>query len=227
MTADKGRNIAGFQAVRQTTFDITQIKKGGNMKKLSVVLLLLFLPSIMVAQVEKGRIIIDVDFHNLSHKSTVKYDGAEVAKDTYKEIDTNLRLGYTIINNLEIGVILDFVREEDSLENGADIDKRFGYGLFTRYYFLSKKKIKPFVEASFALHDMDVKHPSTGSDFDTDGHSYAYGIGVACFLNNNIGIEVIYKRYDAVMTFSHDDKIELHSKYSTFSFGIIGSFDFP
>lgn len=141
------------------------------MKKMYVVLLMMFTVYNVAAQTEHGNWLVGGSFVlNTGDNSTT--------------IGLNPTAGYFVMNNLAVGgtVILNYTKF------GNNRTTTFGVGPLVRYYF-GKTNIKPFVNGEFGLVSQRFK--SNVSSNTENGINFLLGLGLAGFLNENVALEAL------------------------------------
>jgi len=137
----------------------------------------------------KGHFIVDGDMGGNFTSGTLFFEGDKELEIDHVEFITDIRLGYTVIDNLEVGIgfvynITETTTKTFDPEDESE-DKYYGteYDLFARYYLLTNK-VKPFLGAR--IGGVTYSHPSVG-----DGTGFVYGgtVGIAYFLNEHVGFE--------------------------------------
>lgn len=126
------------------------------MKTLKILLLLLitFLASEAGAQITKGSFSLGTNFSFDASNITEKNSNGNknVLPSTYNLI-VNPKLGYFVMDNLSLGVDINFIYSRDTTSNSSETSSRthFLMGPFGRYYFLLNDNLYLFLEASVGL----------------------------------------------------------------------------
>lgn len=185
---------------------------------MTVLLFSILLPTSLVAQTEKGHFIVDGDIGGTFSSFEAWLDGNHAFEGKHTDLQVDLRFGYTFLDNLEVGIGLGisyekFTGDLESTSNG------FEYDLFMRYYFLSGKKLKPFVAPHVGFYHFDTDARPEGKGFE-----YGVAVGFAYFLNNHVGIDVacdLTRRRTEQDTPTYDLS---KNTYLRIAFGLIYSF---
>ncbi len=133
----------------------------------SMVIILLYLNSGLLAQTERGNWLVggSASFYNN------KYD---------TQLRLNPKAGYFIAKNLAIGIELSYLNYKFKPTNITY--NSIGVGTFLRYYFLGNEKGKFFTEASYSVSKQITENMWT--------NYYTAGLGYSYFINKNVALEV-------------------------------------
>ena len=185
-------------------------------RRIFTTFLLVLISAVVLAQdndnpTRKGRWIGDLEVGFTS--GDIKQDQSTYTSDA--EIKNNLfdvqfGLGYTVADNLSVGLV--FFTEHQNLE--ADFPDIVGFpgtatserekvtnnllGAQIRYYFL-EERAKPFLggAAGLALVDVEVEEGPTTAELSGSGFGYLLEAGFAYFINDSIGLEVVYNYFSS------------------------------
>ena len=157
------------------------------------------------AQVEKNKLFVAGSFRielNAGGEND-KYGDIE-DKYSYFDFDFQPKIGYTVIDNLPIGLYMDvdYYREKAKDDNDKYKETTVSVGPFIRYYFLKDKKFKPFAEGliGFGFYRAADKTEADNdwNVFDKEGYfTYRIGGGASYFFNDYIAA-------DLFMGFNHE-----------------------
>ncbi len=175
----------------------------------------------------KGRLLLDVEFAFSSTKGDVADGFNTETKHTENEFD--LQLGYTVIDNLEVGVNVGVSHDNLTVESQtyAHTEKTTTnhMGLFARYFF-GKSTFKPFVVAScnFVGNSTHAVVGSPDQKFGITG--YGVGAGMIYFVNDHFGVELmaIYQTNKLKDKDSHDFTYDTDHTAVHLLFGLVIAF---
>lgn len=149
-----------------------------------------------LAQTEKGKWFLQgsSNLYLEAGKEKYKQDGDSQVSDKYFTFSFHPMAGYTIIDNLPIGLYMDvdFSKYTDP-DDKDDFYKstEFAIGPFVRYYILDLDGFKPLVEAAVGIGShSDAWGPDDDDKDNGCMFEYWLGIGGTYFLNNNVGIDL-------------------------------------
>lgn len=177
--------------------------------------------------VAKGKILVDADFSLTSEK-------ADLADDWDTKVDNtnylyDFRLGYAVIDNLEIGVgltskysIQEVANPYVNTEEGSDYKY---FNLFARQYFMPDSKLRPFLQAVVGIGNLN-KVQTGEEDQKYNLTHFCAGTGIAYFANDSIGIEFCaqYERESGKDDDLHDQSNDFTSNALSLNLGMIYSF---
>lgn len=178
------------------------------MKKINMVLVLVALSSIMFGQTEKGQVLLDVDF-SFSAGSVDMADPAETV-NKFRKLNFDLRLGYTIVKNLEVGLGVRFINKLKQKTK----DKLSLYNIFVRYY-LSNSNLKPFIGAAYGIGPVKKEIPDM-PDIKMTLTQISGSLGLAYFINKHWGFELAFAYFI--------DYKQKDNDVNAISFGFDGSY---
>lgn len=171
-------------------------------KALIFTIILLMASGITVkAQTEKGRSFISgsnrLELNIGGQKEKSGSDVIEGSEVTYFDFDFQHRMGYTVIDNLVVGLFMnvDFYSYK-SKETGGFSDKgtTFVIGPFARYYIHVCDKLIPFAEAQigFGIDNYKYRYSSTADWSKTNEGVFTYRIGggATYFFNEFVGADL-------------------------------------
>ena len=179
---------------------------------LTVLIIVLVFPVAVIAEdgdnlnpTRKGRIIFDVDFSLHAGSYDVDFELGATHKSSNYGID--LDLGYTIIDNLEVGLFVSFNSETSETKSQGVLvlkqtDRDPIYGLFARYLF-GNGKFKPYVGLIYGIgthRNTDTHEPA---DMIFKNSMIGGNLGLAYFFNDHFGVEIA--AYYVKHTFTEDD----------------------
>lgn len=162
------------------------------MKKFFLLLTLLVSLTFSVnAQTEKGKWLVsgstNVGFNSVNTK--YKADGFSVDGEKVNTFNISPSVGYFIIDNLSVGLGLDYNNSSTKDEN----DEKLSSSTFTvlptaTYFFTKNTTVKPYLGAGAGYASYKQKY---GSVSQTNG-GFAWGVegGLAYFINPKIGIDL-------------------------------------
>ncbi len=151
-------------------------------KCLLIAVMLMIFSMVTVAQTEKGKIIVSGSsrLNFSSESSKVEVDGEQMGeKEKTTEFGLNPMVGYFFMDNLAVGLSLDFTTGKYDEEKITSLL----IGPAARYYFL-EDKIRPFVQAEVLIGS------EKWDDSKYNSFSYGAGGGVAFFLNEFISLDL-------------------------------------
>lgn len=160
----------------------------------------------------KGRLLADSDFsYNSADSKTSNH--ALFSDDLnidHNQFSIDLSVGYTIIDNLYLGLRLFNLNESTTTETphtdgtpgvastSTEETTNLFFGPSIRYYFLDKN-FKPFLGVTGGLSQMNVTSvDGDGVTFDQTGNGIGYNfeVGFAYFVNDHIGLELLYRNHN-------------------------------
>ncbi|MFC2097107.1 outer membrane beta-barrel protein [Bacteroidota bacterium] len=193
---------------------------------LPILLFAFLLPTALMAQnpTEKGRFIFDTDF-SLNWGSMTADDAWETEMD-HRIADFEFDFGYTIINDLEVGVRAsydhNYLMVENAFINMEETENTLSYGIFARYYFLDESKLKPFIGVSGGIGNMTME--STGAeDIEYKLTSIGGNAGLVYFFNQHFGIEVVYNIVNYTVK-TENPTVKSNGLQSHLALGVVVSF---
>ena len=178
------------------------------MKKFVLLTVVAFLFSIVqgFAQTEKGKLFLtgaaSLDFNTGKDKD--KSGGVTSDHYSFSELSFYDKAGYTVINNLPIGLFLNLdINWEKGLgdNNYKDTDVEFSIGPFVRYFIVDLNGFKPYVEGlvGFGVDNYKETQPDEDTYKDNYGFfTYRLGGGGTYFMNDMLG-------FDLFLGFDHKD----------------------
>lgn len=198
-------------------------------KVMLCVVIIILSSTLLIAQsaTEKGRIITDVDFRLSSGNHDV--DDAWGTEVDHYLLGTDIGIGYTVIDNLEIGLVLSVDNESIDSKNEFHESKTTEsimlYSVSARYFLMKEKALRPFVSVLGGVGTS--KTTETGNE-DTKANITGFGgsIGVAYFINSNVGVELrgVYQIQDIADNDNHEYSSDISSTWFHIAVGTIVSF---
>lgn len=176
------------------------------MKKMKMILAvaMLFTAFGVNAQTEKGKMLAggNLGFSTSSGNEKYTYDNPDslnvngsIKQNGVTTIGINPSIGYFFIDNLAGGLKLNvnLTNSKSRVEGdkSASSVTELNVGPFVRYYY-TMDKIAPFGEMFVGFGnrtDKDTAYDGTKTTSKVSGVSFAPGVGLAYFVNENIGIE--------------------------------------
>jgi opacity protein-like surface antigen len=158
--------------------------------KISLLLLMTFLLTDARAQISKGSFLLgsNLSFNasNITEKN--KNGNKNVLPSTYS-LSVNPKLGYFVMENLSIGIDINFIYTRDTTSNSSETSSRthFLMGPFGRYYFLLNDNLYLFFEANVGLGLTST--PELSKTLLGAGA----GPGLSFFLTDNVALETMAK----------------------------------
>jgi hypothetical protein len=170
------------------------------MKKFVLLTIVAYLFSIVhvLAQTEKGKLFFtgaaSLDFDSGKEKS--KTHDATTDNYTYMEFKFYDKAGYTVINNLPVGIFLDVDLYSDKDKTGSYTkytSTDFSIGPFVRYYIVNLNGLKPYAEGlvGFGIDNEKETYPD-GSPYKNNETFFTYrvGAGATYFMNDILGFDM-------------------------------------
>jgi hypothetical protein len=159
-------------------------------QKLSIALMALFISTTVIAQTQKGNLMVGsdiTDFGFTFQKASTRFN-----------FNLNPRLAYFIKDDLAIGPYINFGL---STSNGAGSDVNYGIGALARYYIHDKnvKKLEFSKRARFFLEanaGFGGQNPANGAS--TNGVQLGVGPGLSYFITPNVALDALLK-YDLIV----------------------------
>jgi hypothetical protein len=150
------------------------------------------------AQTEKGKLWIagssQLGLSQGGYK--IKIDGDETRNYSQFGLVFQPKIGYTVINNLPIGIFLNF--ENSGFENKEEDFKSRSHstsgGPFIRYYFADLMGLKPYAEALFGFGFANSKYQVMSDEWSENKRrllNFSMGAGFTYFFNDHIGIDLL------------------------------------
>jgi opacity protein-like surface antigen len=197
------------------------------MKKKMFPLIVLFVMSVIAlqAQTEKGKLFASgaFRFELNTGGENIKSDDSPDNKYGYYDIDFQPKVGYTVINNMPIGLFIDVDYYREKAKDDDDLYKEitFSIGPFIRYYFYDFHGLKPYAEGLIGIGMYKDKYKSGGSD-DWDDYKESYftfrmGGGLSYFFNDNVAVDLFLGYNHESYTHKDDvssDREEIKTKYN-------------
>jgi hypothetical protein len=172
------------------------------MKKVLVFSMILFLASgiNVKAQTDKGRFFMAGSYRlGLNFGVEKQKSGSTVVTGTensYFNFDYMNRLGYTVIDNLVTGLVIDLQFYNNKYKDDSYFYKSttFIIGPFVRYYIPITGSLKPYAEGQvgFGLDNSKYRYNTTDSWTKTNESVFTYqlGAGVTYFFNDYVGADL-------------------------------------
>ncbi|WP_407478032.1 acyloxyacyl hydrolase [Elizabethkingia anophelis] len=164
------------------------------MKKKLMVCGLVIIGFAASAQTKKGNWVVagstTLGFDNTSttlKKGSFSIDGPKVNKFTITP-----SAGYFVINNLSVGLDLEYTSTATKYDNGKYTTNAFGILPTATYYFTKNKVIKPYLGAGIGYSSItDKEEYRNSTDQNTmDGFAWKLKGGIAYFLKKNIAADL-------------------------------------
>ena len=184
------------------------------MKKFLLIVAVAF-ASATYAQTEKGNWMVgsDLGLSFQSNKVVERNDGNKTSDNTTSTFRITPNLNYFVINNLAVGLGLDYVNVKE--KGASDSANTFVIAPTAHYYFPIGGKLAPFVGAK-----VGYAHRSEGSSDSSKWNGLAVGgkAGIAYFVNQGAALTgyVGYDHY--ALTQKQDNKVKRQD--GTFGVGI-------
>jgi len=183
------------------------------MKKITLLIALISFGAIS-AQTEKGTFAISGKTGLGFTSTTVKYENAGQTEDGPKTSSFNISpsVGYFIIDNLEIGLELDYTTSTTKQKivgspatvgtpGYPSIDTKSTETTFaimpTTTYFFSKEKARPYINAGMGFVDIKQKANSLSSSgaissYENNNNGFIWGVGggLAYFISKSISFDL-------------------------------------
>ena len=102
------------------------------------------------AQTEKNKLWVAGGFRIELNQGGVNYKSQDdESKYSYMDLDFQPKIGYTVIDNMPIGIFMDcgVYREKAKDDDDKYMERSFSFGPFIRYYFADIVGLKPYGEA--------------------------------------------------------------------------------
>jgi outer membrane protein len=160
------------------------------MKKLILLLAVVFSASLLQAQVEQGKVLLGGSTNFTFSSTTIKatFDGEELGEMKMSTINFAPEVGYFLMDGLAIGVILDYSSAKAKYSDESDWSDpstSIGIGAFGKYY-LSSGNFKPFVKGMLGFMTQSEGHED---DDKSSGLAFGGALGAAYFLTENVAFE--------------------------------------
>ncbi len=168
------------------------------MKKLSffLVIVLAFSTVVTFAQTEQGKWFLQGS-SNLNFqigKEKYKQSGDSHVTENYFTFNFTPMAGYTVIDNLPVGLFIDFTNSKYTDPDDKDDFYRsteFTIGPFVRYYIVDLNGFKPLVEAAVGIGTHSDAYGPEDDDKESGGlFEYWLGVGGTYFLNDHVGFDL-------------------------------------
>lgn len=182
------------------------------MKKIFVVALVvsIFITLSVKAQTEKGKLFVagSSQFGLSQGSNKVVYEGdmEEDSKSTFFMLDFQPKIGYTVINNLPIGLWGNF-----GYSSSKNKDNDYKYlsnsisgGPFIRYYFADLIGLKPYAEGLIGLGLSAYGYKYEDEKWDPNQmfmFTFQLGAGLTYFFNDHLGV-------DLFLGYSYDNYVD-------------------
>jgi hypothetical protein len=170
-----------------------------------LILALLALGTVAQAQTEKNKLFVAGNFRIEVNNggANFKYQDGE-DKYSYFDFDFQPKVGYTVIDNLPIGLFMDVDRYIQKSKDDDDKyrEKMFAVGPFVRYYITDIVGLKPYGEALFGIGCWGNAFKDGSADeweiYSKESYlTFRIGGGVTYFFNDWVGA-------DLFMGFNHE-----------------------
>lgn len=194
-------------------------------KNLTFIVLLFFLSSVALAQVEKGKWFV-AGYSSLGLDiGTEKYEypnsgwkSSTVSEYKYTEFDFNPLVGYFVIDKLPVGLFIDYEywKEKDKDDDDAWKTTDFTIGPFVRYYITEVKGFYPYAEGriGFGSHKDIEEYGGDEEEWKSSIFTYKFGVGSTYFLTDHVGLD-LFLGYDFDSYKYKDDDYEESESYSS------------
>lgn len=203
------------------------------MKKTILPLIIILVSALLVnGQVEKGKVFI----HGASNlginfgKSKIKTDGNTEDDQKYFELEFMPAFGYTVIDNLPVGIFMDVDHYNWKMIDGDDYDKgtSFTVGPFVRYYITNLDGFMPFGEAMIGWGGCKDTYKSPGYEVEYKDCIFAWrlGAGGGYFFNDHVSADMnlfySHEAYNSKETGEENGRSDDHSYKTIYnSFNIL------
>lgn len=183
-----------------------------------ILLLALFSFGVITAQTEKGTFAISGQTGLGFTSTTVKYDSAGQPSDGPKTSSFNISpsLGYFIINNLEIGIVLDYRTTTTKQQTTYFDPSGTGNNIITipyatadlkstqktlaiiptATYYFSKGKVRPYANVGLGFANIKEKNSASNNTFlystssNNSGFVWSTGAGLAYLVSKYVGFDL-------------------------------------
>lgn len=152
---------------------------------------------LLTAQTEQGKCFLQgssnlgLDFG----KNKYKHGGTTYGNYKYFEFEFTPMAGYTIIDNLPVGLFMDvdLYKKTDIEDDDFSSTNSFSFGPFARYYFLDLDGFKPFAEAGIGIGT--YSHKYDWGDGEEKDNAFAFefwaGVGGTYFFTDSFGLDAM------------------------------------
>ncbi len=181
-----------------------------------LVLALVWIGTTIQAQTEKNKLFVAGNFRIELNNGGVnyKYDDGE-SKYGYIDFDFQPKVGYTVIDNLPVGLFMDVDRyiQKDKSDDDKYRENSFAVGPFARYYFTDIVGLKPYAEALVGFGCWSNAYKSgSGGDWEGDYResylTFKVGGGLTYFFNDWVGADLFLGFNHEAWTDKTDDNGE-------------------
>jgi outer membrane protein len=190
------------------------------MKKLALIMMGLAILSStgLLAQTEKGKYMImgssSLDFS--FGKSKTKSGGSTQENYTYFDLNIYPMAGYTVINNMAVGLFMDGgiyntnYSDSDQYSKGTTL----ALGPFARYYFANFNGFMPMAEvaAGFGVDNCKYDYGYGEGKDKAFFMEYWAGVGATYFLTEHFGIDGLVGYYCESYKYKGDDNPDARSE---------------
>jgi hypothetical protein len=118
--------------------------------------------------------------------STISSSGSSEKATTF---NLSPRIGYFFVQNLALGLDINYSLLSYGTGSNKETNSIFGLGPFIRYY-ISPKKVAPFVEAAASFGSSSYKYDDTPAS-KTNLTSFLGGIGLAILLGDKFSFDIM------------------------------------
>jgi len=185
------------------------------MRRITLLLSLLVLTTVMYAQTEKGKWYVsgssDLSFSSVTSK--FEYDGEEVGEGSdISQFNIKPSIGYFIADGLVLALSLDVeTSKQDDYKSNS-----FMVGPMLKYYFGSSN-VKPFIQGDIMFGSQTEDDGVDEAKLKTSG--WDLGGGVAIFVNEYISVDLGLGYARGSITNKDDDKQKMIVKGLAFNGG--------
>ena len=194
-------------------------------KQFSILFVLLFSSSFLLAQVEKGKCYV-AGYSNFGldvGKYKVKSGGT--TSDVYKYTDFTFKpeAGYFLIDKLAAGVFIDLYLSKEKHTVGDDYkDNKIIIGPFVRYYILNINGLMPYAEGRVGFGSEKYGYSSNINK--STYFTTKIGAGATYFIGDNVGIDLFLGYDHDVWTYKNNSSAD-QSNASSDTKDMYGSFE--
>ena len=188
---------------------------------LSAIALMFVVNALSYAQTEKGKIIISgaTDLSLSSIKIQQESDGSGFNEEaTVTKFNIEPSVSYFVIDNLALGLSLDFETGKEKNDNAESKDNSCILGPSIRYYF-GESNIKPYLRGDVMFGTGNYESENDLYEYESKYNIWGWdlGAGMALFLNDYVAFDL-----GLVYSFLKNVDKDNNSKYKTKGFALSG-----